>query len=177
MLVLMLVPAALGAAVYLAATTAGIDSGAPVSEQLLIGFVCLLVALPSFHLLIRFGLAPVAAIDSDLRPLAALRYARRLTLGKYWRLAGRYVSLLILIVIIAIPIALVTALFAMLKLVPVATLWFQLATTFTALPIANIYLLKLYHELEPKPKVDKEESEMLASNPDETAMVAAEASA
>ena len=151
-LVLMLAPAALGGAIYVAANTAGINSAAPVGEQLLIGIVCLLLALPSFHLLIRFGLALVAVVDGGMRPLAALRYARRLTFGKYWRLAGRYINLFLLIILIAIPISIGTFILAFLKLVPVATLFFQLATTFTALPIMNMYLLHLYHDIEPKSK-------------------------
>jgi hypothetical protein len=149
-LVIMLAPAALGAATYIAAQTAGVNSSAPAAEQLLIGIPCLMLALISAHLLIRFGLSLVAVIDSDLRPLAALRYARVLTLGRYWRVVGRYLGLFVLIIAIAVPIAIVTMFLAFLRLVPVATLFFQLVTTFTVLPVTNLYLLRLYRGMEPE---------------------------
>ena len=148
MLVLLLAPAALGAAIYVAAATAATNSGASAGELYLILIPCVILILISVHLLVRNGLALIAVVDGQLRPLAAMRYARSLTKSRYWRLAKYYFSLLVLIILIAIPIALGTTFLAFLKLAPVATLFFQLATTFTVLPIVNIYLLRLYHNIE-----------------------------
>lgn len=153
-LVLMLVPAALGVVIYLASIAAGDIAGTSLGEQLLIALVCLVMVMPSLWLLVRFGLAPVIAVTTGLRPIAALRYARRLTLGRFWRMTGRYTVLVLFLVALSIPIALVTALLAFLKLGPLAMLFFQLATTFTALPLANIYIFRLYRDLEPKPNPD-----------------------
>jgi hypothetical protein len=152
LLVLMLLPAAFAAAIYLASMSA-INTSSSLPEQLLIGTVCVLIALPSFWLIIRYGLAPIATIDTGLPPIAALRYARNLTLGRFWRTLARYALLAIFLLVLAIPIAIVTAVLSFLKLGPVPTIFFQLATTFTALPLGNIYLLKLMHALAEKPKV------------------------
>ncbi len=146
-LVLMLVPAAFGAAIYLSSIRA-IDTASSTPEQLLIGLVCVLIALPSVWLIVRFGLAPIVAIVYGLSPFAALRYARSLTLGHFWQTAGRYGMLGLGLIALAVPIALATAGLSLLKLGPLATLFGQLATTFTALPLANIYLLHLLRGLE-----------------------------
>lgn len=148
-LVLMLIPAAFGAAIYLASLSA-IDASVSLPEQLLISAVCLLIALPSVWMIIRFGLAPIAAIDTGLPPVASLRYARKLTLGRFWRTLARYAMLALYLIALAVPIALVTAGMSYLKLGPVPTVFFQLTTTLTALPLANLYLLHLMRSLEPK---------------------------
>ena len=151
-LVPMLIPAAFGAAIYQASLSVT-QTSVSLPEQLLIGSVCLIIALPSVWLIVRYGLAPIAAIDTGLPPVAALRYARNLTLGRFWRTLARYALLAIFLFVLAIPIAIVTAVLSFLKLGPVPTIFFQLATTFTALPLGNIYLLKLMHALAEKPKV------------------------
>jgi hypothetical protein len=152
LLVLMLVPAALGAAIYLASNSAATASGSPIIEELLIGIVCGVLALPSIWMLTRFALAPVITVATGLRPVAAMRYARKLTIGRFWRMFGRYAALVLFLIVLSIPIALVTALLAFLKLATLATLFFQIATTFLALPFANLYIYHLYRGLEPTPE-------------------------
>ena len=81
LLVLLLIPAALGTAFYVVGAAA-VDAVGTLAEQLLITFVCLLIALPSVLLLVRFGLAPIISVANGLRPIHALRYSRSLTLGR-----------------------------------------------------------------------------------------------
>ena len=149
-LVVWLIPAAFGAAIYLASLNV-VSAGATLSEQLLIGSVCILIALPSVWLLTRFGLAPLVTVESGMRPIAALRYARNLTLGRFWRTLSHYALLALYLIGLAVPIAIVTAVLSFLKLGAVPTVFFQLATTFTTLPLANLYLLRLLRTLEHKP--------------------------
>jgi hypothetical protein len=145
-------PVTLGVVFYAMAQSAFLATGASPGEEALITFVCALPALLSGWWGTRFGLALIAVVASDLRPIAALRYARTLTIGRFWATARRYIGLFILLVLVAIPISLVTALLGFLKLTSLALLVFQLSTTFVALPLTNIYLLKLYRALEPKPR-------------------------
>jgi len=152
LLVLMLLPAAFAAAIYLASMSS-INTTSSLPEQLLIGTVCVLIALPSFWLIIRFGLAPIAAVDTGLPPIAALRYARNITIGHFWSTLAHYALLGVYIICLAIPIALITALLSFLKLGPIPTIFFQLATTFIVLPLANIYLLKLMHNLDQQSRI------------------------
>lgn len=154
----LLIPAVLGAALFAFGQMAFTAYDAPFGEQAILALACSLFAIPSIWMLARFGLAPFVVVDTNLRPMAAMRYARRLTLGHFWRIFGHYVALALFLILLSIPIAAVTALLAFLKLTPLATLFFQLATTFTALPLANLYLLRLYRNLEPKSeaKVDPE---------------------
>ncbi len=151
-LVLMLVPAAFAAAIYIAAFMVAGNSGSP-GEQIILIFVCLLIASVSGWWMVRFALAPTITVASDMRPMAALRHSRRLTLGRFWRVGSRYAALFAFIMLLAAPIAIVTALLALLKLGSIPTLFFGLVTTFTALPLINMYLLKLYRSLEHGPEV------------------------
>ncbi|HVQ44618.1 MAG TPA: hypothetical protein VMT30_06675 [Candidatus Saccharimonadia bacterium] len=147
LLVLMLVPAAFAATLYIIGFLAVSDAGT-IAEQLILASICLLIAAVSGWWMVRFGLAPTIAVAEGARPLAALRRSRRLTLGRFWRVFSRYAALVFFIAVTAVPIALVTAGLSYLKLGPIPTIFFGLATTFTALPLLNLYLLKLYRSLE-----------------------------
>jgi hypothetical protein len=146
-LVLMLIPAAFAAVIYiLGAVTAQAVGTLP--EEILILFVSVLIAMISVWWLVRFGLAPIIAVAEGLTPIHALRYSRRLTLGRFWRVFSRYAALIFFIFLSALPIALITAGISAIHLAPIATLFFELVTTFTALPLLNIYLLRLYRNLD-----------------------------
>lgn len=146
-LVTMLIPAIIGTVIYLIGTLA-VEGAGTAAEVLLISLVAVIVALPSVWMLVRFGLAPIVTVSQGLRPVAALRYARFLTLGRFWRIFSRYVLLFIFILILSIPIAGITALIGLLKLGWLAGLFFGLASTIIAVPFANIYMFKLMRNLE-----------------------------
>ncbi len=158
-LLVLAIPATIGLVFYAMAQSAFQTTGASIGEEFLIGFVCFLPGLLSAWWFARFGLAITAVVASDLRPMAALRYARRLTLGRFWIVVRRYLGLFATLLLLAIPVALITALLGFLKLTPLAVLFFQLCTTFIALPLTNIYLLNLYRALEPKSRTERSQYE------------------
>jgi hypothetical protein len=155
LLVLMVIPALLGGFLYLIGLVAA-DSGGTLYEQIIITITCLLIASLSAWMLIRFAMAPVIAVADGLRPLASLRLARRLTLDRFWRVFARYAALILFIIIIALPITLISAGLALLKLTTVSNFFAELATSIAALPLANIYLVRLYRDLERGPALDIE---------------------
>jgi hypothetical protein len=148
LLVLMLIPAAFGSSLFLTALLGGAAAGSTGMELALVGLVALIFALPSFWLLIRYGLAPLVVIREHLRPVASLRRARRLTLGHFWGVAARFVLLIVFLALLSLPITLVTILLSIVKLSALGVVIFEIVSTLTALPIANLYLLALYRELE-----------------------------
>ncbi len=146
----MAIPAAVGATFFKMSQTALSDTIPSSGEQVLIIVGCLLFAIPTIWLLNRFFLSLIAVVASDLRPLAALKYARRLTLGHFWQLINRYLGLLLLIIIVNIPVTIIAVLLFILRLAALGTIFFGLTTTFIAFPLTTIYLLHLYRDLEPK---------------------------
>ncbi|GAC1601404.1 MAG: hypothetical protein NVS3B29_03060 [Candidatus Saccharimonadales bacterium] len=157
LLVVMLIPLIIGLVLYVVGATALDTVGSPV-EILLIALVALIISIPSIVLLVRFGLAPVVSVVTGLRPLAALRRSRQLTLGRFWPVFSRYAALLLFMIVTALPIAALTALLAFLKFGVFAAFLFGLITTFLAVPLFNLYLLHLYRALEATmPKVELSE--------------------
>jgi hypothetical protein len=155
LIVPMFIPALLGLGLSVLGTSAPLYGGTAAEEYIIMG-IGVLISLLSAWMLVRFALAPTIASAANLRPLASLRYARRLTLGRFWRVFSRLCGLLLLIIVLGIPIAIVTALLGFIRLGLIATLFAELATTFVAFPIFNIYLLRLYHDLENKPAPEPE---------------------
>jgi hypothetical protein len=147
-LVAMLVPAALGAALYILAATASDISGVGGPELVGVGIVAVAFAIPSFILLVRYGLAPFAAVRDGLRPMAALRRARIYSLGRFWALAGRYISAGIFLLIVGIPLYLCSELFVLLKWPTVANFVFETLMSLVLLPIGNLFMLRIYRALE-----------------------------
>jgi hypothetical protein len=125
--------------------------GASGAELLLIGLVLSIVALPTFILVTRFGLGIIVSAVTGLRPIAALRVARQLTLGRFWLVFGRFAGLILFMIIIAVPMALLVVLLSFLNLEPLAIFLFGVITTLTALPLFDLYLLRLYRSLELEP--------------------------
>jgi hypothetical protein len=147
-LVIMLLPAAFGATFY-GIGVLGVAAGtSSLAEQLLIGFVALLLAVPSGYLLVRNGLAPFAVVRENFRPLAALRLSRALTAGRFWPVAGRMVMMIIFIALVSLPATALTLLLSLIHWQTFAGFFFEVATTLIALPLANLYLYKLYRDLE-----------------------------
>jgi hypothetical protein len=146
LLVLMLIPAAFGLTLY--ALGAADPTGITGIEVWLVGLVSLIFALPSVYLLVRHSLAPLASIRDGLAPMAALRRSRMLTKGYFWQTLGRLVILGLLLLVISFPITLLALGFSALKLPSQAQAVFHILATFTALPIANLYLLRLLEAIE-----------------------------
>lgn len=121
-LVLMLIPVTFATVLYILGS-AVVDASGTLPEQMLIPFACLLISMISGWLIVRFGLAAVIVVAGLTRPLHALRYARTLTLGRFWRVFARMAALVLFVATTALPIAAVTALLSALHLAPLATLF------------------------------------------------------
>ena len=152
----MLIPAALGGFVYLVGSYAPFGLSGSIGELLLIGLVALMVTLPSAWLLVRFSLSVVAvAIDGSL-PLVALRRSRELTLGRFWRVSGRLIvmllSLLLIVVIAYIPSALLGF---VVKDGIVLNAIYLAFFNLLAIPFINLYQINLYQDLARVPVVPK----------------------
>jgi hypothetical protein len=149
-LVFMMIPAAFGGILFGTSLLAAgiVNISAP--EQALLGAVALVLALPSFYLLVRYSMSSVAAARDRLRPMAALRASRLLTTGYFWPVVGRLIMLGFFLLVLSVPASLITAGLAYAGLSTVALVFFQIAATLTALPIANAYMFNLYMALEKK---------------------------
>ncbi|HUD11016.1 MAG TPA: hypothetical protein VMS08_01275 [Candidatus Saccharimonadia bacterium] len=147
LVVLLLIPAAMGGALYAISVATVSASGVAGAELWLIGFVSLVIASPSAVLLVRFGMAAIAVIADDVKPLEAMRRTRRYTLGRFWKVTGRFLVLGLVLLALSIPITLVTALLTIIHLGSISTTFFEIATTLVALPVANIYTYRLYRNL------------------------------
>jgi hypothetical protein len=150
-LVFMLIPAAFGAALYAASLYAVDPSALFGPEQALIGFVALVLASPTAFLLVRYGLGLVATVNDDLRPVAALRRSRALTIGRFWPVAGRLLMLGLFLALASLPATAVTFGLSFIRLGEIAATFFEIAATFIALPLANLYIYNLYKALEATP--------------------------
>lgn len=148
MLVLTLIPVAIAAAVYVIVALSVEYGFSTAIEEVVIGLICLLVASISGWLIVRFGLAMIAVVVDGLRPIAAMRYARLLTLGRFWRTAARFAGLILFLFVLSIPLSAVAALLAVLKLNMVATIFYGIASSIVILPMTNLYLYDLYRNLE-----------------------------
>jgi hypothetical protein len=152
LLVVMLVPLAFGLILYSAASAQ--DTGATLPELLLVGGVAVVLALPSIYAMVRFGLGLMLVMTDDLRPMAALRAARLLTLGHFWPLTGRLVLMGLFLILLTIPVALVAVGLSFIRLDNWAAAVFQIVATLTILPIAYLYLLRIVRSLQPARAAD-----------------------
>jgi hypothetical protein len=151
MLVLALMPGLLGLALYSNATISLDGSMVPAGQQLIGGLLALILALPSFWLGTRWIFAPYAAMLDGLDPIQAVKTSRTYTLGYYWRILGRIVLLLVVIVLIATVIAIPSFLIGQATgFIVVILALFQIISTCVVLPLAHIYLLQLYRSLKPE---------------------------
>jgi len=149
-LVVMLIPAALGGAIYVIGVLGGIGASSA-SEQVLVALIAFVIGSPSLFLMVRYGLGPIVTVREGLRPLAALGYSRRLTLGRFWPVAGRLALLLVFLMLLSIPVTVIAIVLSILKQSNLAVVVFEIITTLTALPISNIYLYNLLNELAGSP--------------------------
>jgi hypothetical protein len=148
-LVAMLITFALGFVLYAAGQIMpGASSGVFSPELVLLALVWLVLSIPSFFFLVRFGLSPFAAVADGFRPVAALRVSWRITKRRFWATAGRFALLGLVLLLISIPITLLTALMSLLHAGVLATAFFEIATTLVVLPFTDLYLVRLYRQLE-----------------------------
>ncbi len=144
----MLLPAAAGAAVYLVGSSPTVGVIATPPELIAINGMALLLALPSIWLMTRFGLSTYGVIQDGQTPLTALKLARRLTLGRFWKVLGRLAFLVIILFVLGAVAYVPTMLLGLVyKNNQVLDALYQTILSLLALPLINLYLFKLYREL------------------------------
>jgi hypothetical protein len=145
-LAVMFLPAAIGVSLY--GLGAGANAGsASVPVQLLLGALAIILSLPTFYWLIRFGVVIFRVATTDEWPIEALRNSRLLTLGRFWYLAGRIAQLLLWVVIIMIVPVLLFIGLALLTHAVFFIVLFQISFSLIALPIIALYTYRLYQVL------------------------------
>jgi hypothetical protein len=147
LLVIMLIPAAAGLALFALALSVADVTGVLGPEIFLIGLGCLVIASPSLYLFVRYGLAPIILLHDDIRPLAALRQSWDVTRRRYWAVTGRFVLMVLALVVVSIPATLAALALALASLGNIPTAFFNLTTTLVALPLTDIFLIALYRDL------------------------------
>ncbi len=148
LVLVLLLPLAIGVAVYLLGTSAGPGTTITGGESLLIGLVALLPASVSLWWVIRFGLSFYAVIQDGLAPIAALKRSRLLTLGRFWRVAGQVAFMVVGFLVFVFAAYIVTAVVGIfVHQAAVLNAVYLVLLALPGLPLANLYLLKLYREL------------------------------
>ena len=147
-LVLMLVPAGLGLAIFTVSFQASQYFGIYGPELVLTGVLAFILSIPSIFLLVRYGLAPYIAVRDGYAPVAALRLSWALTRRKFWATGVRALGGLVFFVLLSVPIALATFGLSLVLQNSIPTAFFQIVATLTVLPIANLYALRLLAHLD-----------------------------
>jgi hypothetical protein len=143
-----MLPAAAGVALYVLGLKAADYYGVYGPELIFDGGLSLLLVALTVWLLVRFGLTPFAIVDTDLRPVLALRRIRALSLRRFWTIASRLGMLALFLIAVAAPSALIVFGLAFLPIGVLPLILLQILATLTVLPIGNLYLLRLYRLLE-----------------------------
>jgi hypothetical protein len=135
-------PAAFGVLLYQygsVSATAAVSGG----ELVLLGVLAALFILPAVILLSRFIFALDIVVDSDARPVAALRASWKLTRGKTRRVLGALVKLMLVFLVVVVPIATGLAFTQSVTLIAILDFFVLLLL----LPFMNVYMYKLYRSL------------------------------
>jgi len=143
---LLLIPAVLGASVYALGQSPG--GSTALAEQLVLGALGLALAFPSFYWLVRFGLSLYRVIGSNDWPIASLRYARELTIGRFWAVAGRAVLLLVWVLLLMVIPTIVCIGLAMATKQAIFLSLLQLLASLIILPFVHLYGYRLFRVLE-----------------------------
>lgn len=148
MLGLAIIPALIGLYVYSLAAITSDGYSAPIAQQIFGMGVGLLIALPTYWMFVRWVFAPYEVMINNLSQIAAIKASRSITLGRYWKVFGRLLCLLIVVILVAVLVALPAVLLGQMTGLTTAMLAiFQIISTCVVLPFAHIYLIKLYHSL------------------------------
>ncbi len=147
-LAVMIIPAVLGMTV-LALGYTSVTAAVALGEKLLIGGLGLILIVPSIWWLARFAFSLVIVVAEGARPMAALKRSRQLTLGRFWPVFGRLIIMLLLLVLLAVAVYIPVGLLGMVAKGQANLLLaiYQLVVSLTLLPLATLYMFKLYRDL------------------------------
>lgn len=147
-LLLVLVPSLFGFLIFSFGSSTAEGVSVSAGEQALLAFVWLILSIPTIWLLERYVFAIYGVVGDDLRPMAALRASRQLSLGRYWRVFARLFVFVIFLIaaalVVATPLFLISLVFHQ---AAVLSLAFQLVAGLVGLPFIHLYMTRLYAEL------------------------------
>lgn len=146
----MAVPFLVGALFYIRGVS-GTTIAASGAEKLLLGTVWVALAIPSFWLLSRYILASYALVEQDLNPMAALRASAVRVKKQIFRVGGRLLFLVVfMLMAVVVPLVAIAAILRG-GLPAAGQNVLQLLFVLVLLPIANLYLYKLFRALQYDP--------------------------
>ena len=143
---LMLIPFLLGMLVFAAGSFAG---GVPLGiwAQLLVIVIGLLLALPSFLMIMRSFWATYIVAETKEGPWQAIKTSRRITKGQVVIIASRVVVMALLLGLIILVPAAILAVLGSLTQVTFFYFLLQVVVTLIIFPLSNIYLYQYFREL------------------------------
>ncbi|HSX01483.1 MAG TPA: hypothetical protein VLF67_04560 [Candidatus Saccharimonas sp.] len=170
-IIFMAMPAGLGIVIYLIGADPSTNN-ITLADQLILGLVGLLLAIPTVWWLGRFTLSLYGAVEAGLRPWDALRFSRRLTLGRYWAVTGRlaYMMVLTLLLLTALYIPVVYLAMLLGQDQTFVNAIYGVVVNVLLLAPVNIYLFLLYDAVaslhlpaDPKPEPEPVVEEALSA--------------
>ena len=149
-LAVMLIPAAFG--LWLTGAGGNANAAPALGEQLLLGFIGLIIASPSIYLLIRNGFSTLIVYEGTTWPFQALRRSRKLTRQHFWALLGRNLIMALGLLVAILPLTIVCIGLFLLTHVKFFLTLNQIINVTILLPLFYIYLYELYKSLGIKSK-------------------------
>jgi hypothetical protein len=178
LMLMILIPAALGSALYSFGNEAATYSVIPPILLFYVGIAAAIIALPSLYWIVRRVFSLFITVSEGTNPWVAWRKSHAITSQRFWQVAARIVMLLVYSIVVAIPSMLVLFLFTLAGLGAIGSAVFQVLATLTVVPFGYIYLHGLYMELDktfiatPEPQVpDPVEEETALADEVETGEV------
>ncbi len=142
----MSIPAAVGLSLYSLGTSTATGT-APLPVQLILGGLAILLAIPTFYWMVRYGLVIIRLAITDEWPIAALKSIRRLTLGYFWPLARRAAQLVLWILLLMIVPGIVFVTLAAATHAVIFIIFLQLSFSLVIWPFSALYIYRLYRVL------------------------------
>ncbi len=149
-LAVMLIPAAFG--LWLSGAGASANAAPTLGEQLLLGFIGLIISIPSIYLLIRNGLASLIVYEGTTWPAQALKASRDLTKGHFWAIVARYLIMALGLLVAILPLTLVCIGLFLLTQIQFFITLNQIINVTLLLPLFYLYTYELCKSLSMKPK-------------------------
>lgn len=146
LLSMMVLPLVAALMVFLYGTYPVLGSTISVGEQVIIGLLAIILAVPTFWWLTRFAVSIYGVVSDGLRPVAALTQSRQFTLGRFWQVFARLAFMVFCLALVLLFIY--APIYGLAQVVKDANQLYitiyLLLVNLTAIPLLNIYLHRLY---------------------------------
>jgi hypothetical protein len=149
-LAVMLIPAAFG--LWLSGAGNSTMAAPALGEQLLLGLIGLIIAIPSIYLLIRNGLGSLIVYEGSVWPSEAIRRSRQVTKGHFWALLVRYLIMTLGLIVAIIPLTIICISLFLFTHIQFFITLNQIVNVTLLLPLFYLYTYELYSSLGTKNK-------------------------